>query len=320
MNQLLEFGSILTSDPFFQEALQMAANVATSKATVLITGESGTGKELLARFIHSKSPRVLKNFVAINCAAVPEGLLESELFGYERGAFTGATSQKIGKFEISSGSTLLLDEISEMPLPLQAKILRVIQEEEVDRLGGRSPVKVNLRLVATANKDLGELVRVQKFREDLYYRLNVIPLHIPPLRERPSDIVVLAENFIKVSAILNSRSAVKLSFEATEKLKSWHWPGNVRELENVIERAVLICSGDEVRGEHILIEGHQKKNPNRIVLSSGVTIAEMEKQLIFKTLHETGQNRTRAAKILGISIRTLRNKLSEYRTLEVSNG
>jgi two-component system response regulator FlrC len=298
-----------------------ATNVALSKATILISGESGTGKELLSKYIHQKSPRSAQRFIAINCAALPDGLLESELFGYERGAFTGAVSQKIGKFEMASGSTILLDEISELSLPLQAKLLRVLQEEEVDRLGGRNPIKVNLRVIATTNRDLKSMVLEQKFREDLYYRLNVIPLHIPPLRERPGDVVILAKNFVQVAAIMNQKIESVLTQGALEKIQSWSWPGNVRELENVIERAVLISNGPEICPEHIFIDERTeiKKGVAPFTVATGVTIAEMEKQLIFKTLDETKQNRTRAAKILGISIRTLRNKLHEYKPAGISD-
>lgn len=302
-----EYGALLTGDAHLQKVIQMATNVASSKATVLIHGESGTGKELLARFIHQKSPRAQRNFVAINCAAVPEGLLESELFGYEKGAFTGAFQQKLGKFELSSNSTLLLDEISELPLALQSKLLRVLQEEEVDRLGGRTPVKVNLRIIATTNKDLKAMVQDKQFREDLYYRLNVIPLHIPALRQRPTDIAILAQHFAKVSAILNNRQ-VTLHAAAIDKLLAWSWPGNVRELENVIERSVLICDQNQITPEHLMFDATKVKTGAHEIM----TIAEMEKQLIYKTLDSTNNNRTQAARLLGISIRTLRNKLHEY--------
>ncbi len=314
---------IISNDLAFKKVIQTAANVATSKATILITGESGTGKELLARFIHEKSSRHGKRLIAINCAAVPEGLLESELFGYERGAFTGAVAQKMGKIELAGGSTLLLDEISEMPLPLQAKLLRVLQEEEVDRLGGRIPINVDLRVIATTNRDLRSLVKEGKFREDLYYRLNVIPLYIPALRERPFDIGLLTDHFVKVSVILNNKSIKTISPEAISKLQSWVWPGNVRELENVIERAVLLCNSDEIRPDNISIENDQgiPLSHQKMSLISGLTLAEMEKRLIIQTLTETNQNRTKAAQILGISIRTLRNKLSEYRAeSEIQNG
>lgn len=310
---------ILSNDLEFQKVIALAANVATSKATILITGESGTGKELLANFIHEKSARYSKRLVAINCAAVPEGLLESELFGYERGAFTGAVNQKIGKMELASGGTLLLDEVSEMPLLLQAKLLRVIQEEELDRLGGKNPIKIDSRIIATTNKDLKQLVREGKFREDLYYRLNVIPLNIPPLRNRPNDVTMLSEHFLKVSAILNSKNVARISVQAMNKIQNWPWPGNVRELENVIERAVLISNESEIGAAHILIESDVAEKKMDYV--PGLTLAEMEKRLILQTLIHTNQNRTKAADILGISIRTLRNKLSEYRTEgEVVNG
>jgi transcriptional regulator with PAS, ATPase and Fis domain len=317
----IDYGAILTSDQELQKVLETATNIASSKATVLILGESGTGKELIAKHIHEKSPRVSKKFCALNCAALPEGLLESELFGYERGAFTGAAAQKIGKFELANHSTLLLDEISELSLHLQAKLLRVIQEEEVDRLGGREPVKINVRLVATTNRDLREMVHAQTFREDLYYRLNVIPLRIPPLRERHGDIRVLAEHFLKVSAILNSRPVTKLSIGAIEKLNQWSWPGNVRELENVIERAVLMTQGSEVKSDQIFIEQTSLQNISvPLKIDAGFTIAQMERELIYKTLDQTKQNRTQAAKLLGISIRTLRNKLHEYRESYSTGG
>jgi two-component system response regulator FlrC len=309
-----EYGPLITVDPVLNRIMQTATNVAPSKASILISGESGTGKELIAKYLHQKSPRCNHRFVAINCAALPEGLLESELFGYERGAFTGAVNQKIGKFELASGSTILLDEISEMSIPLQAKLLRVLQEEEVDRLGGRSPIKVNLRVIATTNRDLRSMVKAQTFREDLFYRLNVIPLQIPALRDRPGDIILLAQHFVQMSAILNQKQGVSLHPEALEKIKSWSWPGNARELENVLERSVLISQSGEIRPEEILID-RQNDNviePKPVSLQSGITIAEMERQLIFKTLGDTRQNRTQAAKILGISIRTLRNKLHEY--------
>jgi two-component system response regulator FlrC len=318
-----EYGPLITVDPVLNRIMQTATNVAASKATVLISGESGTGKELLAKYIHQKSQRSSSHFVAINCAALPEGLLESELFGYERGAFTGAISQKIGKFEHASHSTILLDEISEMSLPLQAKLLRVLQEEEVDRLGGKYPVKVNLRVIATTNRDLRSMVKEGKFREDLYYRLNVIPLHIPSLRQRPGDVVLLASHFAQVSAILNQKLARPLNIRALDKIKQWSWPGNVRELENVIERAVLLAEGTEIALENILIEedenfkgGASATSHPGLNLTQGLTIAEMERLLIFKTLDQTSQNRTRAAKILGISIRTLRNKLHEYQEVK----
>ena len=292
---------------------EVAESVATSRATILITGESGTGKELLARFIHGKSPRAARRFVAVNCAAVPEGLLESELFGYEKGAFTGADQRKIGKFEQANESTFLLDEISEMPLPLQAKMLRVLQEGEVERLGGAAPVKVNVRLVATTNRSLDKMVKAGLFREDLFYRLNVIPLQIPALRTRPLDIDSLAQHFVQFSCTENSLAPKRLSSDALEKMKSYGWPGNVRELQNVIERSVLLGSGQEISGQQILLPEEALNENGGHSFSPGMTVGEAERLLIMKTLEHTGENRTRAAEMLGISIRTLRNKLHEYR-------
>lgn len=313
-------GSIRTDDPEMIRILKTAENVASSRATILLQGESGTGKELLARFIHANSPRALKRFIAINCAAVPEGLLESELFGHEKGAFTGAHQAKPGKFELAHDSTLLLDEVSEMPMILQAKLLRVIQEGEIERLGARQPTRVNVRLIATTNRDLPSMVRRGEFREDLFYRLNVVPLRIPALRERPRDIENLAQFFMEVSSHLNGRPVRTLSVDAIEKLSSWRWPGNVRELENVIERAVLFATAESIDSSNIEIEGFAEvphssagASPGLSVGASAImTVAEAERLLILKTLVHTEQNRTQAAKLLGISIRTLRNKLHEY--------
>lgn len=318
MNLFDRDGSIRTEDPEMIRILKTAENVASSRATVLLQGESGTGKELLARFIHANSPRASKRFIAINCAAVPEGLLESELFGHEKGAFTGAHQSKPGKFELAHESTLLLDEVSEMPLLLQAKLLRVIQEGEIERLGARQPTRVNVRIIATTNRDLQSMIRRGEFREDLFYRLNVVPLRIPALRDRPSDIENLARFFLEVSSHLNNRPVRQMTSDAVQKLLSYNWPGNVRELENVIERAVLFASDDRVEASHIEIEsqgpferGSAARGDTPLV-SAGMTVAEAEKLLIMKTLEHTEQNRTQAAKLLGISIRTLRNKLHEY--------
>lgn len=306
-----EFGEIHTADPEMKRLLQLAENVAPSKATILICGESGTGKELLARFIHSKSPRGNKRFVAVNCAAVPEGLLESELFGFEKGAFTGAQSSKPGKFELAHESTFLLDEVSEMPLLLQAKLLRVIQEGEVERLGAKQPQKINVRLIATTNRDLQEMVRKGEFREDLYYRLNVIPFRIPSLRNRPRDIENLSRFFLEVSSLVNGKATKTLSDDAKKKLMSWSWPGNIRELENVIERSVLLAKENTIEADEIFINGFHEHPPEDAFVP-GMTISEAERKLIMKTLEHTQQNRTQAARLLGISIRTLRNKLHEY--------
>ncbi len=307
-----EFDSILTCDPRLKEVLKIAESVAQSKATVLIKGESGTGKELAARFIHKKSARAQSKFVAINCAALPEGLLESELFGYERGAFTGAVAPKPGKFELASDGTLLLDEMSEMALPLQGKLLRAIQESEIERLGGRGSIKINTRIIATTNRDLKQLVKEGKFREDLYYRLNVIPLEIPPLRHRIRDIELLTNHFIQLSNLLNQRNVKGVLPEALQRLQRYRWPGNIRELENIIERAVLLCAGEFIT-VHDLDQVNIEDKQMVMDLMPGMTVLEAEKSLILKTLDYTQQNRTQAARLLGISIRTLRNKINEYR-------
>ncbi|MGE3759581.1 MAG: sigma-54 interaction domain-containing protein, partial [Pseudobdellovibrionaceae bacterium] len=299
----------------------MAESIAVSRASVLITGESGTGKELLARFIHAKSPRAIKRFVALNCAAIPENLLESELFGYEKGAFTGADQRKIGKFELAHESTFLLDEISEMSLPLQAKLLRVLQEGEIERVGGTAPVRVNVRIIATTNRSLEKMVKDGTFREDLFYRLNVIPLNVPALRMRPLDIELLARHFVAASCEENGIVAKLLSESALSKLKSYAWPGNVRELQNVIERSVLLATGQEVSYEQILLpDTTTQESQSQQSFSPGMTVGEAERLLIMKTLEFTGQNRTRAAEMLGISIRTLRNKLHEYKGELSENG
>jgi DNA-binding NtrC family response regulator len=310
--------SILTQDPGMVRLLSIVEGVAASQATILINGESGTGKELLARFIHSRSPRAHRPFIAVNCAALPDGLLESELFGHERGAFTGAIMKKIGKFEMAHTGTLLLDEISEMNMGLQAKLLRVIQEREVDRVGGREPVSVNIRVIATTNRSLYHEVEQGRFREDLYYRLNVFPITVPPLRERPADIPLLARHFVTVSAARNGFPLPAVSAEAYAMLQDRRWKGNVRELENVMERAVLLAGNETILPGHLLMEsGGQPVSPAPVPSvpqpSGNGSLWEMERELIFQTLTRVRENRTHAAKELGISIRTLRNKLREYR-------
>jgi two-component system response regulator FlrC len=332
---------IITNDPLMIRVLEVAEAVARSEATVLIQGESGTGKELIARFIHAASLRSQQPFVAVNCAALPESLLESELFGHEKGAFTGAQARKIGKFEMAHGGTILLDEISEMDLALQAKLLRVLQEREVDRVGGKDPVHIDVRVLATTNRNLEDSVREGKFRADLYYRLNVIPVTLPPLRDRKSDIKLLTEHFM--TQFLGDK-APALPSEVVEALLVHPWPGNIRELQNAVQRAAILSQGktpkqtdfllsmnpqnqlDNMRAEmgepssiHEMVE--KEIIPSQadsslappLQVRSGVTVQEMEKALIFETLRATGNNRTEAAKMLGISIRTLRNKLHEYR-------
>lgn len=303
---------IFTVDSRMKQLLTMAENVAQGRATILVTGESGTGKELLARYIHAKSSRNQGSFVAINCAALPDGLLESELFGFERGAFTGADQRRAGKFELADNGTFLMDEISELPSLLQSKLLRVLQEGEVERLGASKPTKVNVRLIATTNRPLEQMVKEGTFRQDLFYRLNVIPLVIPPLRTRPRDIEYLAKIFLQSYSEENKISEKKWSEGAMKKLLSYSWPGNIRELQNLVERTVLMCPKSEIEASDLMIED-SGLNPEVGRLEPGMTISEAERLLIFKTLDHTGQNRTRAAEILGISIRTLRNKLSEYR-------
>jgi two-component system response regulator FlrC len=293
--------------------LSTLEGVAAGQATVLINGESGTGKELLARFIHSRSPRAHRPFIAVNCAALPDGLLESELFGHERGAFTGALIRKIGKFEMAHTGTLLLDEIGEMTMGLQAKLLRVLQEREVDRVGGRAPVPVNIRVIATTNRTLYREVEQNRFREDLYYRLNVFPVTLPPLRERPVDIPLLARHFAAAAASRNGLAQPVLSDGALAHLQRLPWKGNIRELENVMERAVLLAGHGQILPEHCPVEVRDAAALPAVQQPGNGSLWEMERDLIFKTLVRVKENRTHAAKELGISIRTLRNKLREYR-------
>ena len=303
------FSSIVGRDEALQECIHEARSAATSSSPVMIWGESGTGKELFAQAIHSASSRAGHPFIPVNCAAIPENLLESELFGYEKGAFTGAVARRIGKFEEASEGTLLLDEISEMDIGIQAKLLRAIQEKEIDRIGGKAPIKVNTRIIATSNRDLEAAVKNGTFRQDLYYRLNVISLNIPDLKDRPGDIIVLAKHFIKKYSELNDLPMKDLSAASEKALMSYDWPGNVRELENTMHRSVLMSTGDEV--EVVLPESsHHEETAETPTV--GQTVAGMERKLIIDTLKHTLGNRTTAANILGISIRTLRNKLKQY--------
>jgi two-component system response regulator FlrC len=325
---------IVTQDPRFSRTIELAAHAAESSATVLIEAESGTGKELLARMIHERSPRRAKPFVAVNCAALPENLLESELFGYEKGSFTGAAVSKPGKFELADGGTLLLDEIGEMAPILQAKLLRVLQEKEIDRIGGRAPVPIDVRVIATTNRDLMSLARQGEFREDLYYRLNVVRLSIPPLRERAGDIPILVDFFCKRYGSELGCGGLIASPEAMERLCSHSWPGNVRELENTIQRIAALATDPVIEASDVFLsepvefeETHSAPDDDardissavssvspeeKFSLSSGMTMREMEKRLICQTLADTGGNRTHAARSLGISLRTLRNKLNEF--------
>lgn len=339
-----ESNSVIHSDPAMKAVLKLADQIAPSDASVLITGESGTGKEVMARYIHSKSKRSTGPFIALNCAAIPENLLESELFGHEKGAFSGAVARRLGKFEEANGGTLLLDEVSEMDPRLQAKLLRAIQEREIDRVGGNHPVKIDVRILATSNRDLEKFVREGGFREDLYFRLNVVNIELPGLRERPQDIELLSNHFAAKYAEVNGMPKRPITEGAMAKLKSHGWPGNVRELENTMHRAVLIASGDEIDEAAIMLSGQslqkaapaQQPQPAAAPSSQpaqpsqtrtdpeqdeqdaavaglvGRTVAEVERDLILDTLSHCLGNRTHAANILGISIRTLRNKLKQY--------
>lgn len=355
---------IITVNARMKKLMDLARNVAASPATVLLQGESGTGKELLARYIHQNSPRANGPFIALNCASLPESLLESELFGHEKGAFTGAVARKQGKFELADGGTILLDEISEMDLALQAKLLRVLQEGEIDRVGGKEPQKIDVRVIATTNRNLKEWVDSGNFRADLYYRLNVIPFYIPSLRERADDVPELADFFRRKYATLNNKNVNGLSPAAVEALAGYEWPGNIRELENTVARGVLLTGGqliephdlfmdeagfmaalersvptaesapavkaappqpsaaeeaapaamaEPMAGESPVLDNPAVSAGAPILSGSLMTIEEMERHLIGQALNETEGNRTHAAKILGISVRTLRNKLAEYR-------
>jgi len=311
--------SLIYRDPAMTSLVKLAEQVAPADASVLITGESGTGKEVLARLIHRKSRRARHNFISVNCAAIPEQLLESELFGHEKGAFTGAVARRIGKFEEANGGTLLLDEISEMHTRLQAKLLRAIQEREIDRVGGTQPIRVDIRLIATSNRDLEAEVRKGNFREDLFFRLNVVRLEMPPLRERRQDIELLAEFFVKKYAEANAVPVRPLSPEVREMLARHPWRGNVRELENTMHRAVLLSRGAMIGPEAVMLSTLRTEgDAGTAAIASkvglvGRTVADVERDLILETLNHCLGNRTHAANILGISIRTLRNKLQQYR-------
>ncbi|MFV0422938.1 sigma 54-interacting transcriptional regulator [Oleidesulfovibrio sp.] len=330
-----EGSRIIGSHPAISRVLALAKQVAPSRATVLISGESGTGKEMFARFLHRNSDRADKPFVAVNCAALPEHLLESELFGHEKGSFTGAIARKLGKFELADGGTILLDEISEMDLGLQAKLLRVLQESEVDRVGGTETIKVDVRVLATTNRSLEDWVKEGKFRQDLYFRLNVIPLRLPSLRERGDDILRLANFFVDMYVRDYGLKQLDFAAEAVEWLSGYEWPGNVRELQNLMERATLLAGKGPITVAHFLLdpdswpvfaEGEADDAEDGSAFSSGedggenpfsggvIPLHEMERIMILKGLEQTSGNRTMAADLLGISVRTLRNKLNEYRS------
>lgn len=344
-----ENSDMIASDPAMQNVMKLADKIAPSEATVMITGESGTGKEVMSRYIHNNSKRKDKTFIAVNCAAIPENLLESELFGHEKGAFTGATGRRIGKFEEADGGTLLMDEVSEMHPLLQAKLLRAIQEKEITRVGSNDAVKVNVRLIATSNRDLEKSVQKGEFREDLYFRLNVVNIQLPALRERPSDILKLAQFFADKYADENGVDKKKISKEAEQKLQSYGWRGNIRELENTMHRAILMSVETELEADAIHLtesdftagtsagggaanapdptgvspkSSADIENPAGVETLVGRTISDVERDMILNTLDHCLGNRTHAAKILGISIRTLRNKLNQYKDdgIEVEAG
>jgi DNA-binding NtrC family response regulator len=290
---------------------KMVQDVAQSNSTILIQGESGTGKELIARALHMNSKRNKGPFIKINCAAMPDTLIESELFGHEKGSFTGALRRTRGKFELADGGTLLLDEIGEMPQITQAKLLRVLQEKEINKIGAEMPIPVNVRIIATTNRNLREEIGKGRFREDLFFRLNVIPFVLPPLRHRKEDIPVLCEHFIRKYNEQNGYLVAGIEGAALEQLKAYDWPGNVRELENALERAVVLTKNGPLTTGAFHLAGPAKKE-GAGGLRAGVTVAEMEKELIYKTLEYCQGNKSKAAEMLGISIRTLRNKLTEY--------
>ncbi len=323
-----ESSDFLYRDPAMANVVRLADQIAASDASVLITGESGTGKEVMAKYLHARSRRASKPFISINCAAIPEHLLESELFGHEKGAFTGAVARRVGKFEEANGGTLLLDEISEMDFRLQSKLLRAIQERLIDRVGGSRPVPVDIRILATSNRDLALEVRENRFREDLLFRLNVVNLKLPPLRERPGDIAALADHFVAKYSAANGLPQRVLSPAAREELLRAPWQGNVRELENTLHRAVLLSSGNVIESDAIrmpdgtglsdAVQSHSLATQVREAADAasrtlvGRTVADVERDLILDTLNHCIGNRTQAANILGISIRTLRNKLHQY--------
>jgi len=313
----IAYGELVGSSDSIRKIYTLIEQVAPSSASVLITGESGTGKELVARTIHNMSPRREKPFVAINCSAIPETLMESELFGHEKGAFTGAASRRQGCFEIADSGTLLLDEIGEMPAVLQAKLLRVIEERAVRRLGSRKEIEVDVRLLAATNRMPQQAVSEGKLRDDLLYRLNVFSIHLPSLRERKEDLPILAQHLVTQLAEKHGRPARYLSRAALEALQFHSWPGNVRELRNVIERAVIICSGEQIERHYFapypIDQRERMRSEDMLSLPVGTPLEEVERQMIMRTLQKTKNNKTRAAELLGISLKTLHNKLNLYR-------
>jgi two-component system response regulator AtoC len=319
-------GRVIGESQVMKRLLHDVQKIAKSNASVFINGESGTGKEVIAHAIHHHSLRQHKPYIRVNCAAIPETLIESEFFGHEKGAFTGANLRRIGRFELAHGGSLLLDEITEIPLALQAKLLRVVQEQEFERVGGSKLIRVDVRLISTSNRDMREAIDEKIFREDLYYRLNVIPIYLPPLRDRQDDILPLAQHFLERFAMENHKNLRTLSQEAAKKLLAYHWPGNIRELANIMERAVVMETREEVQAGSIYLEAPQAlmalsgSGLTGSQLPVGMTLAELEQRLILETLTAKDNNRTHTAEALGISIRTLRNKLNEYKASGAINA
>ncbi len=323
---------VIAESPAMKSILKDVERVAKSNASVFISGESGTGKEVIAQAIHAQSLRSNRPFIKVNCAAVPETLIESEFFGHEKGAFTGANQRRIGRFELAHGGTLLLDEVTEIPMSVQAKLLRAIQEQVFERVGGSKPVKVDVRLISTSNRNIRQAIEEKVLREDLYYRLNVVPFHLSPLRERKEDIIPLAEFFIKKMCRENHKEMLALTNDAKKKLLSFSWPGNVRELANIIERAVVMTCTDKIGPEQLLLDLSVSESASAwqngkeslphagaglpLTIPVGISLAELEKKLIIETLNAENNNRKKTAEILGISPRTLRNKLKEYNLQE----
>lgn len=305
--------ALVAESPAMKKVMQDLEKIAKAQASVFITGESGTGKEVIAATIHELSMRASHPFIKVNCAAIPETLLESEFFGHEKGSFTGAHIRKTGRFELADKGTLLLDEVTEIPLMLQPKLLRAIQEQEFERVGGTRPIKVNLRFLATSNRNMQEAIESKIFREDLFYRLNVVPIQLPPLRERREDILPLAQHFLEKFCTENHKSKKTFTEKAVQKLLDYPWPGNVRELANIIERTVVMDFDASIDAEHLYLDSTliaPKSKPQ------GITLHEVEKQHILETLGANFRNRTKTAAVLGISVRTLRNKLHEYGEIE----
>jgi len=320
LGKLYGMENIIGRSKSMQQVFDILQVVSDAKATILIQGQSGTGKEIIAKAIHYNSSRRSKPFVKTNCAALPDGLVESELFGHEKGAFTGAIKRTKGRFELADDGTLLLDEISEMSIHLQAKLLRVLQEKSFEKIGNPETVEVDVRIIATTNRDLKEAVEKGEFREDLFYRLNVVPIFLPALKDRMDDIPLLVEYFIKKSAEENKRPQPGISEEAMQLLMTHDWPGNVRELENTIERAVVICTDEKIKPRHFLnFNGFSVKTDFSETFNGDIKkLSELEKKMILKVLLENNGNRTHSADELGISVRTLRNKIRDYREEGIS--